>query len=73
VVYQKNHKPTEEAKAMRLEKFDEADAMPHSRCRHRLWHWLLGLVASVLLALYLISAIIERAVDFARSIAFSQV
>jgi hypothetical protein len=62
---------TEEAKAMRLEKFDEAGAMPHLRSRPHLWHWLLGFVASVLLALYLAITIIERAVDAALSIAFS--
>jgi hypothetical protein len=58
---------------MRLERFNEADAIPHSRCCRRLWHWLLGLVASVLLALYVIFLILQRAVDAALAIAFSQV
>jgi hypothetical protein len=58
---------------MQLERFDEADAIPHSWCRRRLWHLLLGLVVSVLLALYLIIKIVEHAIDAAVSVAFSGV
>jgi hypothetical protein len=58
---------------MRLEKFDEADAMPHLRSRPHLWPWLLGLAASAWLALYLAITIIERTIDAALKAAFAGV